>query len=322
MEYCWSMLPKVSRSFALCMPELPNDIKDIACVSYNLCRIIDTIEDSRERSIEIKRKQMDHLEKIIRMEKIDNSSGLIESIVKETRNENEANLVGNIERVLDAFSGFSLETKDSIKRWIFEMMDGMKEFLSREIKTFNDQNKYCYYVAGTVGRMLTEIYRLNNHLTLREFKTLLNLANDFGLGLQKTNIIKNIKVDFEEGRRYWPYELFDRIDYEDLFKKERLDDSLKISNKLVEDAQYYLEKGLRYTLLVPENEIGIRTFCCIPLFMAVATLSRCYNNPSILLSRDDVKITKDQVDEILVKSKEYSEDNFKIKDYFNQLMEF
>ena len=45
-EICWELLPKVSRSFALCIKILPEPLNDQMMLSYMVFRVIDTIEDS------------------------------------------------------------------------------------------------------------------------------------------------------------------------------------------------------------------------------------------------------------------------------------
>src|SRR6478736_6427264 len=44
--WCSGMLPKVSRTFALCIRLLPASLEHPVCVAYLLCRIADTVEDS------------------------------------------------------------------------------------------------------------------------------------------------------------------------------------------------------------------------------------------------------------------------------------
>ncbi len=48
--YCSDMLPKVSRTFALCIRLLPADLEHPVLLAYLLCRIADTIEDAADLS--------------------------------------------------------------------------------------------------------------------------------------------------------------------------------------------------------------------------------------------------------------------------------
>jgi len=321
LEYCWRALEEVSRSFALPISKLPEITRDIYCVSYDICRIADTIEDSKEKDVEKKRRQLDGFRSILLEERVVNSGDFIERVNEVMQNSRESDLVENTGRIIRVFSDLPNEIKNSVKNWISHMIYGMKKFLEKEIKTFEDQDEYCYYVAGTVGNMTTEINYYRGHINSEEFLKLIKLSRGFGLGLQKVNIIKNVRTDFMERRRYWPLSLLSKqkIRYDNLFKQENLGSSLIILNELVINAQRYLFHGLEYTISMPNPQKEIRNYCLIPLFMAIATLSKCYNNPEVLLSEEEVKISREMVEEIVMKSEEYSQDNSKIVGYFKEL---
>jgi hydroxymethylglutaryl-CoA reductase len=44
-SYCEAVLPRVSRTFALSIEELPEKLRESVCTAYLLCRIVDTVED-------------------------------------------------------------------------------------------------------------------------------------------------------------------------------------------------------------------------------------------------------------------------------------
>jgi hypothetical protein len=44
-SFCRDILPDVSRSFALIIPQCPPPIDAALCVAYLLCRVADTVED-------------------------------------------------------------------------------------------------------------------------------------------------------------------------------------------------------------------------------------------------------------------------------------
>ena len=55
IEYCRSILPKVSRTFAPTIRMLPGQLNLTVMVAYLLCRIADTVED--EKSLTKREKQ-------------------------------------------------------------------------------------------------------------------------------------------------------------------------------------------------------------------------------------------------------------------------
>jgi len=45
-KFCSDMLPRVSRTFAICIRLLPADLEHSVLIAYLLCRVADTIEDT------------------------------------------------------------------------------------------------------------------------------------------------------------------------------------------------------------------------------------------------------------------------------------
>ncbi len=58
-DYQRSILPHVSRTFALTIPQLPEPVADIVANAYLLCRIADTIEDDPGLSAAAKARSSD-----------------------------------------------------------------------------------------------------------------------------------------------------------------------------------------------------------------------------------------------------------------------
>ena len=68
---------------------------------------------------------------------------------------------------------------------------GMQKFLKQEVYSFNDLDEYCYYVAGTPSGFLTELIRKRSKkLSEENSSILMENERDFGLFLQKVNIIR------------------------------------------------------------------------------------------------------------------------------------
>lgn len=67
--------------------------------------------------------------------------------------------------------------------------------------------QYCHYVAGLVGIGLSRLFSASG-LECEEVGQDHKLANSMGLFLQKTNIIRDYLEDVQEGRYFWPKEVF------------------------------------------------------------------------------------------------------------------
>ncbi|WP_413627944.1 phytoene/squalene synthase family protein [Fructilactobacillus vespulae] len=86
---------------------------------------------------------------------------------------------------------------------IDDMINGQKHDLNREpINSAADLHEYCYQVAGTVGLLLVPILTTNriNHANQQKIIRL-------GIALQMTNILRDIKEDYQNGFIYLPTEL-------------------------------------------------------------------------------------------------------------------
>jgi farnesyl-diphosphate farnesyltransferase len=54
LRFCYSVLIKVSRSFAVVIQQLPEELRDAVCVFYLVLRALDTVED--DMAVQVKRK--------------------------------------------------------------------------------------------------------------------------------------------------------------------------------------------------------------------------------------------------------------------------
>lgn len=71
-------------------------------------------------------------------------------------------------------------------------------------RTFADLEPYCHRVASAVGLICAEIFEYRE-------AGVLDYARDLGVALQLTNILRDVGVDFRNGRRYLPDEDFSRF---------------------------------------------------------------------------------------------------------------
>jgi phytoene synthase len=80
------------------------------------------------------------------------------------------------------------------------LVDGVEmDATPREFATFADLEPYCHRVASAVGLICAEIFEY-------EDRSVLDYARDLGVALQLTNILRDVGVDYRNGRRYLPTE--------------------------------------------------------------------------------------------------------------------
>ncbi len=88
-----------------------------------------------------------------------------------------------------------------------DLIDGVEMDLSwTRFQTFDQLNSYCYKVASVVGLICIEIFGYKDPMAKK-------YAIDLGIGMQLTNILRDIKEDSERGRIYIPVEDIHFFDY-------------------------------------------------------------------------------------------------------------
>lgn len=95
---------------------------------------------------------------------------------------------------------------DAVKRYnipheyFHSMIDGVSSDLApRTVNTFDDLYQYCYRVASVVGLTIIHIFGFKDQRALE-------LAEKCGIAFQLTNILRDVREDFEMGRVYLPAE--------------------------------------------------------------------------------------------------------------------
>jgi phytoene synthase len=90
-----------------------------------------------------------------------------------------------------------------------ELIDGVEmDVTGRRYATFDDLVTYCRCVAGAVGRLCLGVFGSKPHPEAPLF------ADQLGIALQQTNILRDIREDLINGRTYLPQEDLDRFGVE------------------------------------------------------------------------------------------------------------
>ena len=219
--------------------------------------------------------------------------------------EKDRELLVNFRYVIEEFKQQKPEYKAIIKDICEKMGNGMAdyclnaEFNEKGVDKVEDYDLYCYYVAGLVGDGLTRMFvesKFGNPALLDRP----HLPNSMGLFLQKTNIVRDVKEDFDDNRKFWPREIWSKhVDkFEDLFSFKHKEQALACQSEMVLNALNHADECLFY--LAGLREQSVFNFCAIPQAMAIATLALCFQNYSMF--ERNVKITKGQACELMVDS--------------------
>ena len=166
------ILRKHSKSFNWASKLFPKKRRSSIALLYFFCRTLDDVADE-------KGKNNSHI-----------LNDFKESIINEAVPRKSSN---NFDRLHSAYQNLRLNKEVSI-----HLLDGLiSDQNAVLIKDEKELIEYCYRVAGTVGLLMCPILGCNK-------KEALKFAVDLGIGMQMTNIARDVFEDSNLGRRYLP----------------------------------------------------------------------------------------------------------------------
>ncbi|MCG9912435.1 MAG: squalene synthase [Flavobacteriales bacterium] len=287
--FCYEVLTKVSRSFAVVIQQLPEELKDPVCIFYLTLRALDSIEDDMSLDETYKNNLLRNFYKQC------GDGSLTYPGIGDT--EDYRMLMKNYDKVARVYSSLDSSYIEVIEDITRRMGHGMADYADLKVNTVSEYDHYCHYVAGLVGYGLSGLFSASG-LEDENLRYQYRLSNSMGLFLQKTNIIRDYREDLDMGRRFWPSEVWEK--YADSFswfsENPEHEKSLTCLNVLVADALRHLPDAITYLKLLRNTQVF--RFCAIPQVMAAATLAKVFNNPDVF--EKNVKIRKGMAAKIMV----------------------
>ena len=143
------ILPQVSRTFALTIPQLPQPLRGPVTSAYLLCRIADTIEDEPALSPAETLAYMQRFNAVVSANA--DPVALARDLTPRLSNQtlaSERDLVSNMDRVIRMTARLQPDGRAAIGRCVRLMCHGMPQFqLSASVRglaTLSDLDDYCY----------------------------------------------------------------------------------------------------------------------------------------------------------------------------------
>lgn len=297
MKFARKILKDVSRSFALTIPMLDDEIKDEVLLVYLQDRILDNFEDEIQPARpEFQKKMMNKVSRIFSTEKYDRSSDfqILKEKSKVIENKSLRKLTANTDLVYQNYQNLELEIQLISHKWLEEMNQGMQKYLTKTVKSFADLDEYCYYVAGTVGGFLTETIIYKFDIKAEKAEILRENFKDAGLFLQKINLIRDIREDLaNRDKHFWPLEELGitedtLIDPYPANKKE----ALAALEKMLSDLKTHIPALKKYYLALPDSLKGYKKFFAVNNGLALATIAKLENNLDLFYGDKPVKVSK------------------------------
>ena len=254
-----SHLERVSRSFSFCIARLEGEFGQQVALSYLLLRVLDTVEDIEWSTVEQQSTAFGVFEQLIdgaaKAQFATEVWGKWLQSIPPSATESERLLLADSNLLFGDLGETEPRARQIIINCIANMSRGMRYFQGqKQLKTqfkigsLSELNGYCFFVAGVVGELLTELLLLRS----REFSSnskVFACAIQFGLFLQKINILKDQLVDEKEGR---------------LLVQSR--------TELFASLKKDLAGAFEYLRSIPKSEVGFRLFCGWSLFLGLESL--------------------------------------------------
>ncbi|MFN2200191.1 MAG: phytoene/squalene synthase family protein [Caldilineaceae bacterium] len=330
--YLAQCMDDVSRSFALVVRVLEEPLRYQLAAAYLLCRVADNIEDCGQPE-PWQRKRFAEFHDLL----IDPASAI--HVLAEWEDLEWPGLTDGEKRMMglpgglplwQIYEGIGDDGRHSIRTWVSTMATGMEQIEDdskppivldsegvRCLADVPDYNEYCYYVAGTVGHMATELVAHYYGFPPDLHAELSELSEACGRSLQKTNIVKDFKDDLDRGVCYLPASWLDEVGYAPL----RLEGApTGWALMVIADVVKELRSATEYLVKLPLTASGYRMASLLCLLPAYATLSLAAKRQRSLFTHEHkVKISRTQMVKCQMQAQSMVSDNDGICAYAQRL---
>ncbi len=206
---------------------LEKKVFDDCSILYAFCRVVDNLVDKKS-----------------------NSKNGIRKFIEDYQSKNSKNLVNKKFK--------RIEAKYKIpKKYVMDLLFGVNLDTKKvKIKSTKEIIKYSYYVAGTVGAMMSYIFQTSKPKAIKH-------AINLGIAMQLTNISRDVLKDAHLKRIYLPENMLNKkIDANDIIKNNFDKKYLfSVIQKLIILAEKYYKNGNNGIKYLPKK---IR----FPIFLA------------------------------------------------------
>jgi len=317
LEWCREMLPRVSRSFALGILSLPQPFEQWVTNAYLLCRIADTVEDAPDIPWPVRRQMFLDFEDAL----LGGSPAALQSKTHLMPPGDDRTLCEGTYKVLEVTRSFPPEVQHILHTWVGEMTYGIATYARRHqpggrtvLHDAEDLQRYCWYVAGTVGHLLTELF-ISGFPSLGDKEhTLRERASKFGLLLQLTNIVKDVTDDWERDWCFIPATIQRAAGVPDggLLEPANQRQAQAAVDAVNDLARTCFPEAVAYCTALPAEAEAVRRFCLFPMLMAGRTLLLAQGNPATLTAGSPVKVSREAVAEVLERTEQLLADDERI----------
>jgi farnesyl-diphosphate farnesyltransferase len=305
IRWAFDALEDVSRTFALSISMLDEPFSTWVCTGYLLCRVADTVEDAPhippKQQVEVLHTYDEALDP--------ESERTVEDFQDEVaawvpdRESADWDVVQQAERVFRIFDSFDEGVQNAMRPVVSEMTNGMTEFIDEyaaagglRIQSIEELEDYCWYVAGTVGVMITNLVEYQFDVDVDPLR---EEEESFALLLQLVNIAKDVPDDYQtENNVYLPSEWLAEADVspEAVTDTQNTPAVAGVVERVVGHARSYTSGAYRYLMELPTTQSNVLEAFTIPYLLALGTLRELEANTEHAVETEDaVKVSREEV---------------------------
>ncbi|WP_224269244.1 phytoene/squalene synthase family protein [Haloprofundus salinisoli] len=308
LQWCHDAVQGVSRTFALTVRVLDEPMSSYICLGYLVCRIADTVEDAEHIPADEQARLLRLYDAALDPDDETTIEQFTEAVepwvpAAEARTD-DWEVVAESPRVFRTFESLPADVREAVTPPARELVQGMAMFVERyadtdglRIQSREELEEYCYYAAGTVGTLITNLVTRGDIDSERR-KRLYNTAEEFGLLLQLVNISKDVYDDYtEENNVYLPAEWLENegVPQDEVVDPANKAGATNVVRRTASHARTYLDDAQTYLETVPTTDGNTLAAWAIPFLLAVGTLRELSANPEDALTGRGVKVSRQEV---------------------------
>jgi farnesyl-diphosphate farnesyltransferase len=316
------LLSRVSRSFDLSIRLLPSKLQAPVAIGYLLARATDTVADTSALPLGERQALLDLMNEAIHTPKDGSEQhlhrqihGLTQAFAAQQSHPHERALMQALPECFHLQHTLSEADQASVRTVLGHIKRGQQQDMTLfgrgpeqlvALQTEADLDHYTWLVAGCVGEFWTEL--CDRHLpgyALLSQGEMLRIGREYGMGLQRLNIIRDMGADLADGRCYWPRETLAQAgltpEWLAQASKTRADsknlESLTpLYTQWLDQTQAQLACGMRYALALQPRRLRLAS--ALPALIGARTVSLLRQaGPAALTQR--VKMPRHEVRALL-----------------------
>ena len=212
------LLRHVSRSFDLSIRLLPKALQAPVAIGYLLARATDTVADTIALPLDQRQVLLDRMTQAIAAPSTSASEDpelqrLTQAFAAQQTDPHERALMQALPQCLPLLHTLHPADQASVRQVLGHITRGQHLDMARfgpglqALQTEAELADYTWLVAGCVGEFWTELCgrHLPGYSRLPQ-EEMMRIGRQYGMGLQRLNIIRDAGADLAGGRCYWPVE--------------------------------------------------------------------------------------------------------------------